>query len=76
VIPEEYQRFIEEVSCDVKDHIVSRKRVDESVRRISRVKFEMVFFEQVLADESQLNSVGCDERNPHVRLMFSTRSTQ
>ncbi len=61
MIPDEYQRFIREVTQNVKDGVISKKRVDEAVSRILRVKFEMGLFEKALADESLLGTVGSDE---------------
>ncbi len=61
MIPEEYPDFVVDVPQNVKDGIITKERIDEAVRRILRVKFEMGLFEKALADESQLNTVGCDE---------------
>jgi beta-glucosidase len=61
MIPEEYPTFIMDVAQNVKDGIITKERIDDAVRRILRVKFEMGLFEQPFADESLLNVVGCDE---------------
>jgi beta-glucosidase len=61
MIPEEYPTFIMDVAQNVKDGIITEQRIDDAVRRILRIKFEMGLFEQPLAEESQLNTVGCDE---------------
>jgi beta-glucosidase len=61
MIPEEYPDFVMDVAQNVKDGIITNERIDEAVRRILRVKFEMGLFEKALTDESQLNIVGSDE---------------
>jgi len=61
MIPEEYPTFVMDVAQNVKDGIITQQRIDEAVRRILRVKFQMGLFERALADESQLNTVGSDE---------------
>jgi beta-glucosidase len=61
MFPEEYSTFIMEVSQNVKDRIIKKERIDDAVRRILRVKFQMGLFEQPFANDSQLNVVGCDE---------------
>lgn len=61
MIPEEYPDFVLDVAQNVKDGIIKQNRIDDAVRRILRVKFEMGLFDQPLPDESQLNVVGSDE---------------
>lgn len=61
MIPEEYQTFIAEVTQNVNDGIITKERIDDAVRRILRVKFQMGLFEQPFANDSLLNLVGCDE---------------
>ncbi|MDA3901343.1 MAG: glycoside hydrolase family 3 protein [Spirochaetes bacterium] len=60
MIPDTYESFISEVSQNVKDGIISEERINTSVRRILKLKFEMGLFENPLADDSLLSSVGTD----------------
>lgn len=61
MIPEEYRQFLGDVAQNVKDGVIERKRIDEAVGKILRMKFEMGLFENPMADETLLEKVGSDE---------------
>lgn len=61
MIPEDYQLFITEVVGNVEDGTISITRIDEAVRRILTLKFEMGLFENPFADDSLIPLVGSDE---------------
>ncbi|MBN2436485.1 MAG: glycoside hydrolase family 3 protein [Spirochaetes bacterium] len=61
MIPDTFDSFILEVSQNVRDGIISEERINEAVRRILKLKFEMGLFENPLADGTLLSSVGTDE---------------
>lgn len=60
MIPENYRMFISEVTGNVENGIISRARIDEAVRRILALKFEMGLFEQPFTDDSLIALVGSD----------------
>ncbi len=57
--PYNYERFINSLTMLVDSGEVSMDRIDDAVRRILRVKFQMGLFEHRFTDRSLFDSVGC-----------------
>jgi beta-glucosidase len=53
-----YDYFINTLKTLVKEKVISMNRIDDAVRRILKVKFEMGLFEQKYADRKLLAEVG------------------
>ncbi len=60
MVPIDYQRFISTLKQAVDNGAVSRSRIDDAVRRILTVKFEMGLFDRTIAEETSLDIVGCE----------------
>jgi beta-glucosidase len=60
MVPQDYSRFISTLTQAVETGEVPMTRIDDAVRRILRVKFELGLFEHPTADESLLSGVGSD----------------
>ncbi|GAB4537198.1 MAG: hypothetical protein Fur0018_27950 [Anaerolineales bacterium] len=60
MVPYEYERFITTLTQAVEAGDVPMERIDDAVRRILRVKFEMGLFEQPFSQPDLLASVGSD----------------
>jgi beta-glucosidase len=58
MVPFEYPGFITAVTTAVEKGEISLNRIDDAVRRILRIKFELGIFERPFADESLLAQVG------------------
>jgi len=58
--PQSYRRFIEALHQAANNGDISPERIDDAVRRILRVKFELGLFERPLADPSGLETVGSE----------------
>lgn len=58
MVPYNYTRFIDTLTEAVENGDVSQTRIDEAVRRILTVKFELGLFEQPLGDGALLSEVG------------------
>lgn len=58
MVPDEYARYFEIMRGLVKDGAITEARLDEAVKRILRVKFEMGLFESPYADRTLLAEVG------------------
>ncbi len=58
MVPQNYQQFIITLTEAVSKGEVSEDRINDAVRRILRVKFEMGLFEHPLSDSSLLSTVG------------------
>jgi beta-glucosidase len=67
MVPEQYQRFISTLVDAVQKGEVPQTRIDDAVRRILTVKFEMGLFEQPLADPALLKQVGSDDHRALAR---------
>ncbi|MCB9452528.1 MAG: glycoside hydrolase family 3 C-terminal domain-containing protein [Anaerolineaceae bacterium] len=60
MVPYDYKNFITTLKTAVENGDVSMERIDDAVRRILRVKFELGLFENPFGDESLLPAVGSD----------------
>jgi beta-glucosidase len=60
MIPYDYKTFLTTLKQAVEKGDISPERIDEAVRRILRVKFELGLFEQPYADPANLALVGTD----------------
>lgn len=59
--PYDYKAFISTLTKAVENGDVTQERIDDAVRRILRVKFELGLFEKSLADDAWLAQVGSEE---------------
>lgn len=60
MVPYDYHRFINAVLDAVDNDDITEARIDEAVRRILRVKFEMGLFENPFGDDTLLADVGSE----------------
>jgi len=67
MVPYDAERFINSLTAAVESGAVSQERIDDAVRRILTVKFELGLFERGLPDESLLDQVGSDEHRALAR---------
>lgn len=67
MVPYEYQKFIKTLTQLVENGQVPQARIDDAVRRILTVKFEMGLFEQPLTDAALLAQVGSSEHRALAR---------
>ena len=67
MVPYQYRRFISVLWHAVDNGDVSMERIDDAVRRILRVKFELGLFESPYSDSSLLASVGSDDHRAVAR---------
>jgi len=67
MVPFEYKKFIDTLSQAVQNGDVSQERIDDAVRRILQVKFEMGLFERPYADPRLLPGVGSAEHRALAR---------
>jgi beta-glucosidase len=67
MVPYDYRRFISVLWQAVDNGDVSAERIDDAVRRVLRVKFELGLFESPYSDPSLLASVGSDEHRAVAR---------
>jgi beta-glucosidase len=67
MVPYDYNRFITSLTRAVEDGEVPLERIDDAVRRILTVKFELGLFESPFSDESLLDQVGSDEHRALAR---------
>lgn len=67
MVPSEYDAFIENLTVAVESGDVAEERIDDAVRRILRVKFELGLFEHPSAERSLLPGVGSDEHRELAR---------
>jgi beta-glucosidase len=58
MVPYDYQRFIRVMEQAIADKRIPLSRLDDAVRRILTVKFQMALFERPYADRDQLSLVG------------------
>ncbi|MDX1700321.1 MAG: glycoside hydrolase family 3 N-terminal domain-containing protein, partial [Melioribacteraceae bacterium] len=61
MVPNKYHEFFNTLKTSVEQNKVSVDRIDDAVKRILRVKFELGLFESPLADRSLLSLVGSQE---------------
>jgi beta-glucosidase len=61
MVPYEYGRFIDTLTEAVEQEDVPLERIDDAVRRILTVKYEMGLFDHPFSDPSLLAQVGSDE---------------
>ncbi len=71
MVPYDAQRFITTLTRAVEAGDVSMERIDDAVRRILRVKFEIGLFEEPFGDESLLAAFGSDEHRAVARRAVS-----
>ncbi len=67
MVPYDTERFIDSLTAAVESGAVSMERIDDAVRRILTVKFELGLFERGLPDDSLLDLVGSDEHRALAR---------
>jgi beta-glucosidase len=67
MVPFEYQRFISNLQDALENGDVSPDRIDDAVRRILTVKFELELFKRKIADEPSLNIVGSENHRSLAR---------
>jgi len=58
MVPFIYKEFIDDLTFQVKNDIIPMSRIDDAVKRILRVKFQMGLFENPLADTSLVYELG------------------
>ena len=56
--PMNYTEFIDGLISQVKNNIIPMSRIDDTMKRILRVKFVMGLFENPLADKSLVDQLG------------------
>lgn len=67
MIPNNYTEFIDDLTFQVKNKIIPMSRIDDAVKRILRVKFQMGLFENPLADTSLIDQLGSKEHRELAR---------
>jgi len=67
MVPHEYVRFINTLTKAVESDDVPMSRIDDSVRRILTVKFEMGLFEQPFSQPALIDEIGSDEHRALAR---------
>jgi beta-glucosidase len=67
MVPFKYQRFTSTLTKAVKSGQVSLQRIDDAVRRILTVKYELGLFQNSAADEPAINVVGADDHRQLAR---------
>ena len=67
MVPQQYLRFINTLTEAVEAGDVPLSRIDDAVRRILRVKFEMGLFEQPYSQADLLSEVGSEEHRAAAR---------
>ncbi|KAL8129474.1 hypothetical protein V2J09_018629 [Rumex salicifolius] len=63
----EYTKFIDDLTFHVKNKNIPMSRIDDAVKRILRVKFQMGLFESPLGDTSLVSQVGSHEHRELAR---------
>lgn len=58
MVPHNYTEFIDDLTFHVKEKHIPMSRIDDAVKRILRVKFQMGLFEHPLADTSLVHQLG------------------
>ena len=67
MVPYDYHKFIDTMKQAIADGKITTERVDDAVRRILTVKFEMGLFEHPYSDPNLLPSVGSEEHRAIAR---------
>jgi beta-glucosidase len=67
MVPYDYTGFIDGLTQAVENGDVPMKRIDDAVRRILTVKFQLGLFERPFADEALLAQVGSEEHRDLAR---------
>jgi beta-glucosidase len=67
MVPSNAPRFIDSLTAAVESGAVPQARIDDAVRRILTVKFELGLFERPLAGDDLLDLVGSDEHRALAR---------
>jgi beta-glucosidase len=67
MVPSDYRKFVATLSQAVEQGAVPMTRIDDAVRRILTVKFEMGLFEHPLNDSALLNLIGTDDHRALAR---------
>ncbi|MFZ1395319.1 MAG: glycoside hydrolase family 3 N-terminal domain-containing protein [Candidatus Promineifilaceae bacterium] len=67
MVPYEYELFIQALTAAVENGDVPQARIDDAVRRILTVKFELGLFERPLPDDTLLPTVGSAEHRALAR---------
>ncbi len=71
MVPQDYPTFIRMLTTAAASGAVPPERIDDAVRRILRVKFELGLFEHPYANESLLPTVGSDAHRALARQAVS-----
>lgn len=71
MVPYDARRFINSAVAAVESGAIPMERIDDAVRRILTVKFEMGLFENPFGDASLLETVGSDEHRAVARQAVS-----
>ncbi|MFP4396320.1 MAG: glycoside hydrolase family 3 protein, partial [Anaerolineales bacterium] len=67
MVPYDYERFISTLTRAVEQGDVPQERIDDAVRRILTVKFELGLFERPMSAPAQLDVIGADEHRDLAR---------
>jgi beta-glucosidase len=67
MVPYDYDRFIKTMEAAVANEAIAIERIDDAVRRILMVKFELGLFERPFADPSLLEQVGSEDHRALAR---------
>ncbi|KMT11326.1 hypothetical protein BVRB_5g110070 [Beta vulgaris subsp. vulgaris] len=67
MVPHNYTEFIDDLTFHVKEKHIPMSRIDDAVKRILRVKFQMGLFEHPLADTSLVHQLGSQEHREIAR---------
>lgn len=67
MVPYLYPEFINILTDLVNKKVIPMRRINDAVKRILRVKFEMGLFENPYADNSFVNKLGCKEHRELAR---------
>lgn len=62
MVPYNHTEFIDTLTSLVDNDVIPMSRIDDAVRRILRVKFNMGLFENPLADLSMVDQLGSQVR--------------
>ena len=71
MVPYDARRFIASATAAVESGAIPMERIDDAVRRILTVKFQMGLFENPFGDESLLEAIGSDEHRAVARQAVS-----
>lgn len=67
MVPTDYRKFINELTKAINNGDIPMERIDDAVRRILTVKFQLGLFERPFAEENFLHLVGSDEHREVAR---------